>query len=124
MMTRPRSRAGASSRRRSRHPPACPARAGDALGSLFYLRIKEHCISVCYGHGFRYNINPMVSADKPWLVTPIAPHLRETRYRCLKGCKAPEAGIEENWQRVARTAAGQADAAHGAHCCDLEREGE
>jgi hypothetical protein len=47
----------------------------------------------------------MTISEKPWLTTPIARHIRETRYRWMKGGKALEAGIEESWQRVARTAA-------------------
>ena len=47
----------------------------------------------------------MTTAAKSWLATPIARHVWETRYRCLMGCKAPEAGIEDSWQRIARTAA-------------------
>jgi ribonucleotide reductase alpha subunit len=45
------------------------------------------------------------NCENTWLATPVARHIWETKYRWLKGGKAPEAGIEETWQRVARTAA-------------------
>lgn len=47
----------------------------------------------------------MTIADKPVLTTPIARHIWETRYRWQTEGKAAEAGIEESWRRVARTAA-------------------
>jgi ribonucleoside-diphosphate reductase alpha chain len=53
----------------------------------------------------------MTSAGKSWLTTPIARHIWETKYRWLTAGKVPEAGIEETWQRVARTLAAAEPAA-------------
>jgi ribonucleoside-diphosphate reductase alpha chain len=47
----------------------------------------------------------MTPASKSWLTTPIARHIWATKYRWQEGSEAPEAGIEETWRRVARTAA-------------------
>ena len=47
----------------------------------------------------------MTISEKSWLTTPIARHIWETRYRWMKDGKPLEAGIEQTWQRVARTAA-------------------
>ncbi|MEN8108186.1 MAG: adenosylcobalamin-dependent ribonucleoside-diphosphate reductase [Pseudomonadota bacterium] len=47
----------------------------------------------------------MTPAGKSWLTTPIARHIWETKYRWQEGSKVAETGIEETWQRVARTAA-------------------
>jgi ribonucleoside-diphosphate reductase alpha chain len=47
----------------------------------------------------------MTIANNSWLSTPIARHIWQTKYRWLERGKVPEAGIEETWQRVARTAA-------------------
>lgn len=45
------------------------------------------------------------NCENSWLATPVARHIWETKYRWLKEGRIPEAGIEETWQRVARTAA-------------------
>ena len=47
----------------------------------------------------------MAISENSWLTTPIARHIWETRYRWMKGGKPLETGIEQTWQRVARTAA-------------------
>jgi ribonucleoside-diphosphate reductase alpha chain len=47
----------------------------------------------------------MTPAGKSWLTTPVARHIWETKYRWQEGGEAAEAGIEETWRRVARTAA-------------------
>ncbi|UCC56808.1 MAG: adenosylcobalamin-dependent ribonucleoside-diphosphate reductase [Gammaproteobacteria bacterium] len=47
----------------------------------------------------------MTIAENSWLVTPIARHIWETKYRWQETGKPPEGDIEETWQRVARTVA-------------------
>ena len=47
----------------------------------------------------------MTISENSWLTTPIARHIWETRYRRMKDGKPLEAGIEQSWQRVARTVA-------------------
>jgi ribonucleoside-diphosphate reductase alpha chain len=47
----------------------------------------------------------MAIAENSRLITPIARHIWETKYRWQEPGKPAEAGIEETWQRVARTAA-------------------
>ena len=47
----------------------------------------------------------MTPASNSWLTTPIARHIWETKYRWQQGAKVLEAGIEETWRRIARTAA-------------------
>ena len=47
----------------------------------------------------------MIISEKSWLTTPIARHIWETRYRRMKDGKPLETGIEQTWQRVARSAA-------------------
>lgn len=47
----------------------------------------------------------MTAADSPWLATPIATHIWQTKYRWMRGERAQEEGIEDTWRRVARAAA-------------------
>ncbi len=47
----------------------------------------------------------MTARDDSWLTTPIARHIWQTKYRWINGAGAAERGIEDSWQRVARTLA-------------------
>jgi ribonucleoside-diphosphate reductase alpha chain len=47
----------------------------------------------------------MTAADSPWLATPIARHIWQTKYRWVRGGLVQDQGIEDTWQRVARAAA-------------------
>jgi ribonucleoside-diphosphate reductase alpha chain len=47
----------------------------------------------------------MTAADSPWLATAIARHIWQTKYRWVRGGLVQDQGIEDTWQRVARTAA-------------------
>ena len=55
----------------------------------------------------------MTAANNPWLTTPIARHIWETKYRWQEGGGARESSIEDTWHRVAHTMAVVEPAGHG-----------
>jgi ribonucleoside-diphosphate reductase alpha chain len=56
----------------------------------------------------------MTAADAPWLATPIAAHIWQTKYRWMRDGRAQEDGVDETWRRVAGTAASLEPAGSGA----------